>query len=39
VLLDRWHVGEGDYVIVTTGELSGVAGRTNTLKILRVTRP
>jgi pyruvate kinase len=39
VLLDRGHVGEGDYVIVTTGEFSGVAGRTNTLKILRVTRP
>jgi pyruvate kinase len=39
VLLDRGHVREGDYVILTKGELSGVAGRTNSLKILRVARP
>jgi pyruvate kinase len=39
VLLGRGHVHEGDYVIVTKGELSGVAGRTNSLKILRVARP
>jgi pyruvate kinase len=38
VLLDRGHVHEGDYVIVTKGEFSGVAGRTNSLKILRVAR-
>ena len=38
VLLDMGHVREGDLVIVTKGEFSGVAGRTNSMKILRVTR-
>jgi pyruvate kinase len=39
VLLDLGHVREGDLVIITQGELSGVAGRTNSMKILPVTRP
>ncbi|MCC5794923.1 MAG: pyruvate kinase [Chromatiales bacterium] len=30
------HVADGDLVIFTRGELSGVAGGTNTMKILRV---
>lgn len=38
VLLDMGHVREGDLVIVTKGEFSGIAGRTNSMKILRVTR-
>lgn len=38
VLLDMGRVREGDLVIVTKGEFSGVAGRTNAMKILRVTR-
>ena len=35
-LLDRGHVQPGDEVILTLGELSGVTGGTNTMKILRV---
>lgn len=37
VLLDMGHVQVGDLVILTKGELSGVAGRTNSMKILSVT--
>jgi pyruvate kinase len=35
-LLDRGHVQPGDELILTLGELSGVTGGTNTMKILRV---
>jgi pyruvate kinase len=38
LLLSVGHVREGDLVIVTKGELSGVAGKTNSLQILAVTR-
>jgi pyruvate kinase len=37
VLLDRGDVKEGDLVIVTKGDLEGVQGGTNGMKILRVT--
>ncbi len=37
VLIDRQHVTPGDLVIVTKGDLDGVSGGTNGLKILRVT--
>lgn len=37
VLLDMGHVQPGDLVIVTKGEFTGVAGRTNSMKILRVS--
>ena len=36
-LIGMGHVREGDLVILTKGELTGVSGRTNSLKILRVT--
>jgi pyruvate kinase len=39
VLLAKGHVREGELVIVTKGELSGVQGGTNSMKILSVTRP
>jgi len=35
-LLDRGHVRPGDELILTLGELSGVSGGTNTMKLLRV---
>jgi len=35
-LLDRGHVKPGDDLILTLGELSGVSGGTNTMKLLRV---
>jgi pyruvate kinase len=37
-LLDLKLVAEGDYIILTKGELSGVSGGTNSMQILRVTR-
>jgi pyruvate kinase len=37
-LLDLKLVAEGDFVILTKGELSGVSGGTNSMQILRVTR-
>jgi pyruvate kinase len=37
VLIDMGHVKVGDLVILTKGELSGVSGRTNAFKILKVT--
>jgi pyruvate kinase len=37
-LLDRGHVKPGDEIILTLGELSGVSGGTNTMKLLEVTR-
>lgn len=37
-LLERELVAEKDLVILTKGELSGVSGGTNSMKILRVTR-
>src|SRR6266404_4566641 len=38
LLLDLELVEEGDSVILTKGELSGVSGGTNSMQILRVTR-
>jgi len=38
LLLEKGIAGEGDLVILTTGELSGVTGGTNAMKILRVAR-
>ncbi|MFZ1623723.1 MAG: pyruvate kinase [Gammaproteobacteria bacterium] len=38
LLLSLGHVNEGDLVLVTKGELSGIAGRTNSMQILSVTR-
>ena len=38
LLLSMGHVRVGDLVIVTKGELSGVAGRTNSMQILSVTQ-
>jgi len=35
-LLDRGYVKPGDELILTLGELSGVSGGTNTMKLLRV---
>jgi pyruvate kinase len=35
-LLDRGYVGLGDELILTLGELSGVSGGTNTMKLLTV---
>lgn len=35
-LLDRGHVKAGDELVLTLGELSGVSGGTNTMKLLRV---
>ena len=35
-LLDRGHVKPGDELVLTLGELSGVSGGTNTMKLLRV---
>jgi pyruvate kinase len=36
-LLDRKYVGVGDLVIFTKGDLDGVSGSTNAMKIVRVT--
>ncbi|MGH8316300.1 MAG: pyruvate kinase, partial [Steroidobacterales bacterium] len=38
MLLELQLVDEGDYIIVTKGELSGVSGGTNSMQILKVTR-
>ena len=38
LLLELGLAGEGDLIILTQGELSGVTGGTNSMKILRVTR-
>jgi pyruvate kinase len=38
-LLERGHVKPGDELILTLGELSGVKGGTNTMKLLRVSQP
>jgi pyruvate kinase len=38
LLLAKGHVRVGDLVIVTKGELSGVAGKTNAMQILSVTQ-
>jgi pyruvate kinase len=35
-LLDRGHLKPGDELILTLGELSGVSGGTNTMKLLKV---
>jgi pyruvate kinase len=35
-LLDRGHVKPGDEIVLTLGELSGVSGGTNTMKLLEV---
>jgi pyruvate kinase len=35
-LLDREFVRPGDEIILTLGELSGVSGGTNTMKLLEV---
>jgi pyruvate kinase len=35
-LLDRGYVQAGDEIILTLGELSGVSGGTNTMKLLAV---
>ena len=37
ILMDKGHVREGDLVIFTRGDLRGVAGGTNDMKILPVT--
>ena len=37
VLRGMGHVEEGDLVIITKGELTGVSGGTNSMKILRVS--
>jgi pyruvate kinase len=39
LLLGLGHVNVGDLVLVTKGELSGIAGRTNSMQILSVTSP
>jgi pyruvate kinase len=38
LLLSMGHVRVGDLIIVTKGELSGVAGKTNALHIVAVTK-
>jgi pyruvate kinase len=38
LLLDLELVEEGDSIILTKGELSGVSGGTNSMQILQVTR-
>jgi pyruvate kinase len=35
-LIDRGHVSAGDEIILTLGELTGVSGGTNTMKLLEV---
>ena len=39
MLLERELVEPGDRIILTKGELSGVSGGTNTMKILEVAAP
>lgn len=36
VLVERGIVAEGDYVIFTKGDFTGIAGGTNTMKIVRI---
>jgi pyruvate kinase len=38
LLLGQKLVLEGDHIILTKGELSGISGGTNSMQILRVTR-
>ena len=38
VLLDKKLVEEGDLVLLTKGDLAGVKGNTNSMKIIRVDR-
>ena len=38
VLLDKELVNEGDLVLLTKGDLAGVEGGTNSMKIVRVDR-
>jgi pyruvate kinase len=38
LLLDLKLVNEGEFIILTKGELTGVAGGTNSMKILQVNR-
>ena len=38
LLLDLKLVADGDFIILTKGELSGVSGGTNSMQILQVTR-
>ena len=38
VLLDKSLVQEGDLVLLTKGDLAGVQGGTNSMKIVRVSR-
>src|ERR1700678_345984 len=38
LLLDLRLVNEGDFIILTKGELTGVSGGTNSMQILQVTR-
>jgi pyruvate kinase len=38
LLLGQNLVLEGDHIILTKGELSGISGGTNSMQILRVTR-
>jgi hypothetical protein len=38
-LLGDGLAAEGDLIIVTKGEFSGVSGGTNSMKILKVQRP
>jgi pyruvate kinase len=38
MLIELGLAAEGDRIIVTKGELSGVAGGTNSMKILEVRR-
>jgi pyruvate kinase len=38
-LIDNGLAADGDLIIVTKGELSGVSGGTNTMKIIKVQRP
>jgi pyruvate kinase len=38
LLLDLKLVNEGDFIILTKGELTGVSGGTNSMQILQVTR-
>jgi pyruvate kinase len=37
ILLEKGYVRAGDLVLITKGEFTGVAGRTNSMKILTVT--
>jgi pyruvate kinase len=39
VLREMGHVEDGDLVIITKGDLTGISGGTNSMKILRVAGP